>query len=89
VSNKEKVKPELSNAIKYREKMEVWGNPLKSINVAKMEESIALAVTNLIDIPDIFYNCTIKNIKYGGVSGKASLSIELSKQYKKEEEQGD
>ncbi len=85
MSNEEKVNPELSSVKKYREKMEVWGDPLKNINIAEMEESIALAITNLIKLPDIFYDCAIKNIKYGGVSRRTSLSVELSKQYKKEE----
>ncbi len=87
MSDEEKKRPEgMSQEEEARER---WRNRLKHIDLAKIEDSIADAMTKLLNDPETFYVCSISKIEYEIAEGASFKVLLNSKRREKEGEKTD
>jgi hypothetical protein len=79
MNNEEYKRPE--GMSQEEEARESWRNKLKKIKLADFEDTIATAVTKLVNDPRMFYVCTISKIKYEIMTG-ANFNVILSAEFK-------
>ncbi len=85
MNNEEYKRPE--GMSEEEEARESWRNKLKKIKLADLEDTIATAVTKLVNDPRMFYVCDIDKIEYEILDTKFNVTLRYQLKEKKKREE--